>query len=128
MPQEIEQEAIEKILNYLKKNPTIKDRYLKFLEDSKNYYYSYPVLVDALSFIKQQRLNNFSGEENTLIGLTRLFVKTAYPAQPKLYQESQFNVDVLIEKINENLSPSNSPMSPGDARGELPRGGSCLLS
>ncbi len=63
-----------------------------------------------------------------MIGLARLFVKTAYPAQPKLYQESQFNVDVLIEKINENLSPSNSPMSPGDARGELPRGGSCLLS
>jgi hypothetical protein len=126
MPQEIEQEAIEKILNYLKKNPTIKDQYLKFLEDSKNHYYSYLVLLDALSFIKQQRLGNFSGEENTLIRLTRSFVKTAYPAQPEHHQESQFSVDELIRQINES-SPSNSPTNP-DSEARMSEVGRCLIS
>lgn len=126
MPQEIEQEAIEKILNYLKKNPTIKDQYLKFLEDSKNYYYSYPALVVALNFIKQERLNNVSEEESAFICLTRPFVKTAYPAQPKLYQESKFNVDVLIRQINES-SPSNSPTNPG-SEARMPEVDRCRIS
>lgn len=126
MPPKTEQEVIKEILNYLVEKPNIKDRYLKFLEDSKNYYYSSPVLLDALSFIKQKRFANFSKEESALIRLTRLFVKTAYPLQPEFYQESQFSVDALIKEIKES-SPSNSPTNPG-SEARMSEVGRCLIS
>lgn len=127
MPQKTEQEAIKEILDYLEKNPTKKDRYLEFLEKSKSYYCSSPVLVHALNFIKERRLGGFSIEEINLIGLTKLFVKTPCTVQPERHQKSQFSVDALIKEIKES-SPSNSPTNPGSEATMPEEVGRCRIS
>ena len=84
MPQEIEQEAIEKILDILNRNNVKKPKYLELLRESQETYYFRTELVEKIINLRLR-----AEDRNKLISLTSYFISIANPIG-KGYSQPRF--------------------------------------
>ena len=114
MPQDFTKEsAISTIVAIMaKKSIEQRQKYIKFLEESKQYHYNHTIIVSKLGFLKPNRMSATSLEDSNLINLTKYFCNITNSTNQIDYCTSKFVVDDLISAMQNIDNPDTNPGLP----------------